>query len=171
MRLALAPVILWAIVEQRYFAGLCVFVLAVLTDVLDGRLARRQGSDSNLGGLFDHATDCTFVVCATFALSRQEIVPLALSALIAAAFIQYMLDSGALRKKGLVPNKIGRWNGIAYFVLVAIPLVQNAFEFQLFNHHQIYVGGWALCVMTVVSMIDRVSLFFRRSQTRKNRSA
>lgn len=165
VRLALAPVILWAIVEQRYFAGLCVFTIAVITDVMDGRLARRQGTESKLGGLLDHATDCVFVVCGLFALSRHDIVPLALSALVVAAFIQYMLDSGALKKKGLVPNKIGRWNGIAYFVLVAIPLVQNAFNFQWLSDHQIYVAGWAMCAMTVVSMLDRVSLFFRKSRS------
>lgn len=165
VRLALAPVILWAIVQQRYFAGLCIFTLAVITDVMDGRLARQQGTESKLGGLLDHATDCIFVVCGLFALSRHDIVPLVLCALVVAAFIQYMLDSGALKKKGLVPNKIGRWNGIAYFVLVAIPLVQKSFDFQWFSDHQIYVAGWAMCAMTVVSMLDRVSLFFRRSKT------
>lgn len=168
IRLALAPAILWAIVEQRYFASLCIFVIAVLTDVLDGRLARQQGTESNLGGLLDHATDCIFVVCALFALSRHEIVPIALSGLVAVAFIQYVLDSGTLKKKGLVPSKMGRWNGIAYFVLVAIPLVQNSFDFQLFSDRQILVGGWAMCVMTLASMFDRASLFFRKSRSRQD---
>lgn len=139
----------------------------MFTDVFDGRLARRQGTESKFGGLFDHATDCIFVVCALFALSRHDIVPLALSGLVAAAFIQYVVDSGALKKKGLVPSKLGRWNGIAYFVLVAIPLVQNSFDFQWISDRQILVGGWAMCVMTLASMFDRASLFFRKSRERK----
>ncbi len=167
VRLALAPAILWAIIEQRYFVSFCIFVIAVFTDVFDGRLARRQGTESNFGGLLDHATDCIFVVCALFALSRHEIIPLALSGLVAAAFIQYVLDSGALKKKGLRPSKLGRWNGIAYFVIVAIPLVQNSFDFQWVNDHQILVGGWALCVMTIASMFDRASLFFRKTRSRQ----
>ena len=168
IRLALAPAILWTIIEQSYFASLCIFAIAVFTDVLDGRLARRQGTESNLGGLFDHATDCIFVVCALFALSRHEIVPLALSGMVAAAFIQYVLDSGALKRKGLVPSKLGRWNGIAYFVVVAIPLVQNSFDFRLISDHQVLVGGWAMCVMTLASMFDRASLFFRKSRARQD---
>lgn len=168
IRLALAPAILWAIVEQSYFAALCIFAIAVFTDVLDGRIARQQGTESNLGGLLDHATDCIFVVCALFALSRHDIVPIALCGLVAAAFIQYVLDSGALKKKGLVPSKMGRWNGIAYFVVVAVPLVQNSFDFQLFSDRQILVGGWAMCVMTLVSMFDRASLFFRKSRSRQD---
>ena len=132
---------------------------------MDGRLARKQGKVTNLGGAFDHATDCIFVVCSLYALSRHGVVPWLLCVLVAAAFVQYVLDSGAIKRKGLVPSKLGRWNGIAYFVLVAVPIIQNAMKFQWISDYHILIAGWTMCAMTVFSMLNRVSLFFRRSRS------
>lgn len=157
--------IYWSIADERYFLSLCLFLTAVVTDVMDGRIARSQGNVTDLGGLFDHATDCLFVVCALYALSTHEIVPWQLSALVAAAFVQYALDSGVLKKKGLVPSKLGRWNGIAYFVLVAIPIVQNSLKFQWISDYHIFIAGWAMCAMTGFSMLNRIALLLRRSRS------
>ena len=45
--------------------------------------------------------------------------PLVLPGLVAAAFVQYTLDSRALAGQRLRASALGRWNGIAYFVLLA----------------------------------------------------
>ena len=152
------------ITTEQYLLSFCTFVLAVFTDVLDGFVARKQDSVSAFGGLLDHTADCAFVVSALYALSTLHIVPSLLSLLVAIAFLQYVVDSGALKKKGLVPSLMGRWNGIAYFVLVAVPVTQEAFGFQLVSDYYIIIAGWALCTLTVFSMIERMTMFFRRSR-------
>src|SRR2546426_4630167 len=38
-----------------------VLVAAIATDLLDGVVARRRGTDTSAGGVFDHAADCLFV--------------------------------------------------------------------------------------------------------------
>ena len=102
---------LWA-----WAAGL--FILAVITDVYDGKLARRLHQTSPLGGLFDHATDALFVTLGCWSLAQLSLINPWLPWLIPAAFVQYMLDSRALRGVALRMSMIGRANGVAYYVLL-----------------------------------------------------
>ena len=74
-RIALIPVLLAAIVEDPDGSALAVslFVLAAVTDVADGRIARRQAVVSTFGKLADPVADKLLVggVLVTLALNDQ----------------------------------------------------------------------------------------------------
>ena len=125
MRLLAAPLLAAAILQQEFVLASSLLALAVVTDLLDGRVARRYGEVSPLGGLLDHATDATFVSIGLAALAWQGVVPGPLPVLVAAAFIQYTLDSRALQGSALRASALGRANGIAYFVILGTPLVRE----------------------------------------------
>ncbi len=161
-RLLLAPLVLWTIVVEQYTLSLGIFVIAVVSDVLDGRIARKQNNVTRIGGILDHTADCLFVVCALYALSTHGIFHWALPAIVAAAFLQYVIDSGVLKKKGLVPSQWGRWNGIAYFVLAAIPIVQKGMKFEWISDYHLLIAGWAMVAMTAGSMLERLGLLGKR---------
>ena len=71
LRLAAAPACAFAVAYQLHGVALALFVLAVATDLVDGRVARRYGETSALGGLLDHATDATFVALGCFAVAMR----------------------------------------------------------------------------------------------------
>ena len=81
--------------ESWLWASVCLFV-AVLSDIFDGKVARKQGNTSPLGGFFDHATDAILVTTSCFALAQSEFISFWLVWLIPVAFIQYSLDSRVL---------------------------------------------------------------------------
>ena len=136
------------------FAAL-LLSLAILTDLLDGPLARRLHQSSPLGGLMDHATDAAFVALLLAALSTLGYVPWLLPLLVAASFLQYAADSRVTRGRALRGSWLGRCNGIGYFVLAAAAVYRNALELDWPGNALLEVFAWLLVLTTIASMLDR----------------
>ncbi len=132
-----------------------LFALAAVTDFADGRVARHYGEVSRLGGLLDHTTDALFVSAGLGALAHQGLVPVPLPWLVAAAFLQYVLDSRATAGRPLRASALGRYNGIAYFVLLGIPVVRDALGLGWPGAWLVMGFGWVLVASTLVSMSER----------------
>lgn len=83
LRIALAFPIAWLIVNHHPVDAAAWFVLAGLTDVLDGWLAKRFHWQSQFGGWLDPIADKTLVLAACVALSWHGDLPWWLLGLIA----------------------------------------------------------------------------------------
>jgi len=147
-------------------AGLAALVLlvAIATDLLDGVIARRRGTASAAGGLFDHATDCLFVTAGLAAAATRDVVPWILPVLVVAAFVQYVADSYWLhRGRALRTSRLGRWNGILYFA----PLVGDS-AIRLgatWLQPALTLLVWLLVLSTLVSMGERLWAVTRLRRT------
>ena len=155
LRLFAAPLSALAVWRGASVAAGALFWGAVASDFADGRIARRRGEASSLGGLLDHATDATFVSLGLFALALRGVLSPLLPLLVALAFVQYAGDSRALRGRPLRTSRLGRWNGIAYFVLLGTPITRDLLGLARPSDVLVSAGGWALVVTTLASMIDR----------------
>jgi phosphatidylglycerophosphate synthase len=162
VRLALAPVLVWAIATGAHVLALACFALAVATDLTDGRVARRFGEASALGGFLDHATDALLVASGIGALAVLGLAPAPLPVLVLAAFTQYALDSRALAGRPLRASALGRWNGVAYFVLLGIPVVRDGLALGWPADGLVRALGWALVATTCASMLDRALALLRK---------
>ena len=164
IRLALAVPLAVAFARPDLLGdGLVAMLLAaaIATDLLDGAVARRRGTASAGGQLFDHATDCVFVAACLGGAALSGRVTVVLPVLVVLAFVQYVVDSRWLhRDKRLRMSAIGRWNGVGYFVplviLAAAPLEvvpdQEAVLTPLAG-----ITAWVLVGTTMVSIIDRAT--------------
>lgn len=141
--------------RQWVIAGIIVLT-AIATDFLDGWVARRRSQSTAFGGLLDHGSDAIFVIATLAALSAIDVVPVLLPILVAVAFLQYVLDSSALSGRPLRASLLGRYNGIAYFILVSVVIGQEALQLHLINASWILWAAWALIVSTLVSISDRL---------------
>ena len=155
LRLLLAPCFARALWEDASGTALALLAAAIATDFADGWTARRYGENSDFGRLADHASDALFVTLGAAVLAVQGTLPAVLPALIALAFLQYALDSKVLAGAPLRPSALGRWNGIAYYVLVALPVLRDALELAVPGAGAVRTLGWALVVSTLLSMADR----------------
>ena len=157
--LAAVPMVCF-ILEQAWWAASFVFFFAVVTDLLDGRVARRRKEVSRLGGVLDHAVDALFVSSGLMALSVDGLIPLALPVLIVLAFAQYALDSRVLSGKALRTSFLGRNNGIAYYAVLGIPVVARGLELSWPSPGQVRVLAWLILASTLISMVDRAVNFY-----------
>ncbi|MCR9259838.1 MAG: CDP-alcohol phosphatidyltransferase family protein [Pseudomonadaceae bacterium] len=161
LRLASLPVIIYALISDLWMFAAVLFTMAVVTDVYDGKIARKLNQTSPLGGLFDHGTDALFVSLCCGALSSLGLINPYLPWLIGLAFIQYMLDSKALAGVALRMSFIGRNNGIAYYVLVGVVIGAQVFNWTGLLTAAGYFA-WLLVFTTVLSMADRGYSLFRQ---------
>jgi phosphatidylglycerophosphate synthase len=156
LRILLAPALVLAVTESAATAAAALFWLAVATDVADGRVARRRGEVTPYGRLFDHAADATFVSASAAALASMGALPVALPPLIAAAFLQYAFDSRSQGFRELRRSRLGHWNGVAYYVVVAVPVMRDALGLAWPGAALVQAFGWLLVATTLVSMGDRL---------------
>lgn len=144
------------VVTGAWWSAAVLFVVACATDVLDGRIARLRAVTSSLGGKLDHSADAFFVVCGIASLSYLGLVPVLLAPLVVLAFLQYYLDAKKTPASKLRPSRLGKWNGIAYYVIVGVALGHFVTaEFFVFLDEANYWFGWLLVLSTVVSMLQR----------------
>lgn len=139
--------------------ALIVWVVALATDFADGPVARRRGTVTALSGTFDHTSDFLFVTSGLFAGAYRGAFPWILPALIVAAFSQYVIDSYLIhRQTKLRGSKLGRYNGMLYFVPTCMEIVIRLGA--RFLQPLLTVLVWSLVLSTLVSMGQR--LMFRR---------
>jgi len=137
-----------------------LILLAIASDLADGPAARRFGTASSAGMLFDHGTDFFFVTSALFAIAFSGKISVLLPCLIVLAFSQYVLDSYFLfRQKSLRMSLLGRWNGVFYFApLMLFAAADSTAKFGAFSSALSLAGTgvvWALCASTAASIVDR----------------
>ncbi|MGH9929794.1 MAG: CDP-alcohol phosphatidyltransferase family protein [Pyrinomonadaceae bacterium] len=74
-RMVLIPVFVTLLFYQRFLWALAVFIIAGLTDGLDGLLARRFAQESQLGTILDPIADKLMLVSAFIVLSMRSVFP------------------------------------------------------------------------------------------------
>lgn len=161
LRLIVALPCAYSIWTGSWRVAAMLFVVAVVTDVFDGIVARRRGEVTTFGGLLDHTIDALFVTVTLAALAGLGIVPVVLPPLAITSFVQYVWDSKALSGAPLRASVLGRWNGIGYYVVVGTVVIRQALELTWPGQFVLSLVAWALVVSTVVSMCDRAYALWR----------
>ena len=155
LRVALVPLLGWALLRDSPGLAALAFAAAILTDLADGWVARRFQEVSPLGGLIDHAADATFVTSGCVALACLGELPWVLPGLIALAFVEYARSAWRSPAGSLQGSALGRWNGIAYYGVVGIPVFRDALQLSIPGPQWVNILGWVLAVSTLLSMVQR----------------
>jgi CDP-diacylglycerol--glycerol-3-phosphate 3-phosphatidyltransferase len=166
LRLVCIPAIVVASLNGHAIVAGVLFAVAVVTDLCDGPVARRRGEASPRGALFDHAVDAAFVSALLGALAWRGVLTPLLPLLAAIAFLQYAWDSDALRGQALRTSRIGRSNGIAYYVAAGIPVVRDALGFSWPADSVVQTIAWLLVATTLLSMTERAVVLARLRRRR-----
>lgn len=160
LRILLAAPTAWCVIEGYWLGASLLLAAAIASDMADGPIARRRSQDSAAGGLLDHSCDALFVATVLFALAFTTGLPILLPILVVVSFVQYVLDSKALSGQQLRTNKLGRANGMAYFVLLLAYLFPQAVEPGLIPKDWLHAAAWLLIGCTLLSMLDRLWTLF-----------
>jgi len=82
LRIFLIPVFVTLLVYRRVGEAFVVFCLASFTDLLDGYIARRRGSQSRLGAFLDPVADKLLLTSAFVTLTYLKVVPFWITAVV-----------------------------------------------------------------------------------------
>lgn len=130
LRLAATPFIVGAILDGRYRLALALFLLAGVSDGLDGVLARRLGGVSRLGAFLDPIADKIFVVGVYLAMAARALAPWWLVGLALGRDLLILMGAAVLvalgRKRDFRPSVWGKVATTIHVVTIVTLLVWRA---------------------------------------------
>jgi cardiolipin synthase len=100
LRLGAVPAFVWLFVAGHENTAVVVYALGAGTDFLDGYIARRTGSVTELGKLLDPLADRIFIVALTAVLVERDALSVWLAAAILARDVLLLAAWPLLERKG-----------------------------------------------------------------------
>src|SRR5215469_18918931 len=128
-RICLAPFLVSAILDHRFTLGFILFVVAGLTDALDGTLARLLKQRTALGQYLDPVADKLLLSTLFLVLTHMQLIPARvtvlvfgrdLAILIVAAILYAVVD-----RRDFKPSIFGKLNTVAQVMAVASVLLKQ----------------------------------------------
>jgi cardiolipin synthase len=132
LRLCLIPLIVVMIHEGRFMLATIAFVIAGVTDALDGYIARRFDQKTEIGAYLDALADKSLIAAAFIALLMAKLVPYWLVVLVifrdlmivGAVAIAWLLDNPI----PIEPLMVSKANTAAQLVALATTLAAKGFS-------------------------------------------
>lgn len=157
-RILLIPVFILLYYLPLPFAGYlsaAVFVVAAVTDIFDGHIARKQNIVSDFGKLMDPIADKMLVSSALILLVEAKMIsPVIVIVIISREFMVSGLRSLAASRGYVVPAGIwGKLKTILQIVAVAMLLVNLGRFVPLFAILQ-HIAVYSALVLTILSCAD-----------------
>ena len=152
-RLCLVPLSVWLIFSQAWGAAFAVFLVAGLSDALDGWLAKTFHLATELGAYLDPLADKALLVSIYISLAMRGHIPLALAILVVSRDIMIV---GAVLVAVLMgkpmqirPLFVSKLNTTAQIVLAGIVLAMKATEAEPGAGLQLAI--WSVAALTLAS--------------------
>ena len=144
LRLVLVPVFLVLIVLGDYVAALIVLIVASLTDLLDGFIARHFNQVTRLGQLLDPAADRLYIFAALIGLAAQGLVPWWIVVLIVSRDVMLLVLAVVLANHGYGPLPVHQLGKAATFALFfGLPVIMLGLAFPAVQPVSEPIG-WAI---------------------------
>lgn len=129
LRVFLVAPFLIAIIYRQFSLALVLFVVAGVTDFLDGYLARRLKQKTVLGTFLDPLGDRLLSTVAFISLSAQGLLPPWLAVTVVAKDLYVALGAGALHFSGnlgvVIPSFWGKLSTLLQIVVVGFALLAS----------------------------------------------
>ncbi|MDE2591759.1 MAG: CDP-alcohol phosphatidyltransferase family protein [Actinomycetales bacterium] len=127
IRLALVPVFLLLLVNEKFTSALIVLAAAGITDYLDGYFARKFNQVTRLGQLLDPAADRLYIFSTLIGLALTGLIPTWLAGAIIARDVMLLAVYPVLATHGYGPLPVHYLGKAGTFALLyAFPLLMMA---------------------------------------------
>ena len=141
LRLLAIPFVLLLLLEGEDVAAATVFVMAAVTDFLDGRIARRRGGagTTQLGAILDPVADRLMLSSVAVVLAVRGLLPAPLVALLVGRDVLALLGSLLFRGKIKV-NKVGKAATAVLMASVAVVMYRPGIFGEIVGEVMFYSG-------------------------------
>jgi cardiolipin synthase (CMP-forming) len=162
-RVILVPIVFWLLLNGQLQAAFLAFVVAGISDAVDGFLAKRFGWETELGAYLDPIADKLLIVCIFIALGVTGRLPswvviavVTRDVLIVIGVVLSWLMNHPTPMKPIVVSKM---NTVAQIVLAATVLADEAFNLNL---RGVVIGlTWLTAVTTIASLVAYLRTWLR----------
>ncbi len=152
-RIVLVPFVIWAIASGQPLTAFILFVVAGVTDGVDGFIARQWGAKTELGAYLDPLADKALLVSIYVTLGILKVLP---AWLVIAVVSRDIMIIGAVvlawvigKPLNIAPLIISKANTLAQILLAGVVLGSSGFGLDLAG--PIVYGSYAVAALTVGS--------------------
>ena len=159
LRLIIIPFIIINIVDERFGWALGLFVLAGISDALDGLLARLLKQKTLLGQYLDPIADKLLLSTLFPVLSATHKIPWMVTILVMSRDVSLLIVAAIFTLttsyRDFKPNIFGKANTVAQIATILVVLMDETWSFRLLSILRL-VGIWSTMIFTVVSGVSYV---------------
>ena len=165
LRLLFILFICIAVIEERFAVALAIFVVAGISDGLDGLLARWLKQRTTLGQYLDPIADKLLLSTMFVVLSGTRHLPWWVTVMVFSRDVGILLISAVLyittSLRDFSPSIFGKVNTVAQIVTVLLVLMRQVWP-QPWIARSVWLGTMAVAAFTMVSALHYVVLTNRR---------
>jgi cardiolipin synthase (CMP-forming) len=162
-RVILVPIVFWLLLNGQLQAAFLAFVVAGISDAVDGFLAKRFGWETELGAYLDPLADKLLIVCIFIALGVTQRLPSWLVIVVVSrdllivvgVLLSWLLNHPTPMK----PLAVSKMNTVAQIVLAATVLADEAFHLNFKG--PVLVLTWLTGVTTIASLAAYIRIWLR----------
>jgi cardiolipin synthase len=133
-RILLVPVVVWAIATGQMHLAFVLFLLAAISDAVDGFLAKRFGMKTEVGAFLDPLADKVLIVSIYVALGVSSTIPTWIVILVVsrdimivgAIILSWLVD----RPVAIRPHMVSKLNTAAQIVYACLVLASQGYKFN-----------------------------------------
>ncbi|MDD4548816.1 MAG: CDP-diacylglycerol--glycerol-3-phosphate 3-phosphatidyltransferase [Syntrophomonadaceae bacterium] len=162
LRIILIPVFVFILLVRiphgDYLAAL-VFIIAAVTDSLDGYLARKWHQVTRLGIILDPIADKLLITAALISLVELGRVPGWIAIVILGREFAVSGLRAVKAEEGLVipASPLGKLKTVSQIIAVILVILQASYQAYI----QIPLGAWAMYIAVIITLISGIQYFYR----------
>jgi cardiolipin synthase len=156
LRIILVPVIVIFLIQDEYLKALIVFVIAGITDALDGALARMLNKQTELGAFLDPLADKILLSTSFIALSIFGLIPGWLTVIVISRDLIILIGIMTLSMMSVTyeikPVFVSKITTALQIGAIFLAMVLKSFTFDFLNYDLVKnIMWWMTAFFTVLS--------------------
>lgn len=163
VRIFSVPVFIWMVLNHHYLWALSLFVLAAITDALDGYLAKKWNQITEIGKFLDPLADKILLISSFVTLTVNGLIPLWITLIVVTrdlviiiGALVFQVLTGSLR---IEPLNISKINTVLQIIFIIIILWGDNYPFPHWLINSL------LAIVTITTLFS--GLFYILIWTRK----
>jgi cardiolipin synthase len=160
-RIILVPVFVIFLIQDKYYNALITFIIAGLTDALDGTMARLLNAQTKLGSYLDPIADKLLLTTSFVILAILGIVPSWLTVIVISRDFIILLGIAILSLMSInfeiKPALIGKITTTLQIGTIFLVLLYKAFTHNLSYNCILTLFFWLTAAFTIVSGVVYIS--------------
>lgn len=166
LRLLLIGVFVYLFQLDYYVAAVCIFILAAVTDLLDGYIARKYDLVTNFGKLMDPLADKLMLIAALVCLASKGIIPIIILVFVIVKELIMVIGGAFLYKKNVVvyAKTFGKAATFCFNAAVVLTFLKTYIGWINVIHLHLIVFSIAI-VLAIIAFCQYVNSFWKQ---RKN---
>ncbi|MFX1398775.1 MAG: CDP-alcohol phosphatidyltransferase family protein [Promethearchaeota archaeon] len=151
-RIITSPFLTYFIVFDFLSSAIVLFIINIITDIIDGKIARKYDSCSNLGEYLDIFGDISSIVSIFIGFTVKEVFPFWILAIVLVIFLQFLITS---RNEELLYDPIGKYYGTFLFGMLLATLLD-------FNNLITLYTIMSFTCFTILSVSSRIDALYNK---------